>query len=77
MLREMAEALTVLTAEHGLMLILEDLHWSDVSTLHLLAYLARRKGPAQLCIVGTYRAAEVQSGEHHQIGNRREAAYGE
>ena len=42
MLREMAEALVALTAEQGLVLVLEDLHWSDTSTLELLAYLARR-----------------------------------
>ena len=61
MLREMAEALVALTAEHGLVLVLEDLHWSDVSTLELLAYLARRQEPARLCIIGTYRAAEVRA----------------
>ena len=42
MLREMAEALFALTAEQGLVLVLQDLHWSDTSTLELLAYLARR-----------------------------------
>ena len=64
MLREMAEALTVLTVEHGLIIVLEDLHWSDVSTLELLAYLARRQEPARLCIIGTYRLAEVQIHTH-------------
>jgi len=33
MLREMAEALVALTAEQGLVLVLEDLHWSDTSML--------------------------------------------
>ena len=33
MLREMAEALDAITAERPLVLWLEDLHWSDVSTL--------------------------------------------
>ena len=37
MLRELAEALEVLTAEQPLMLVLEDLHWSDASTVELLA----------------------------------------
>ena len=72
MLREMAEALTVLTAEHGLVLVLEDLHWSDAATLELLAYLARRQEPAQLFIIGTYRTAEVQSGSHPLKGIVRE-----
>jgi len=46
MLREMAEALDVLTAERPLILWLEDLHWSDPSTLELLALLARRQEQA-------------------------------
>src|SRR5262245_45454387 len=35
MLREMAEALEALTAQAPLVLVLEDLHWSDYSTLDL------------------------------------------
>ncbi len=46
MLRELAEALEVITAERPLVLVLEDLHWSDVSTLDLLSMLARRQEPA-------------------------------
>ena len=41
MLRELTEALEVLTAERGLVLWLEDLQWSDVSTLDWLAFVAR------------------------------------
>src|SRR5262249_61479623 len=48
MLREMAEALDVLTTEQGLVLSLEDLQWSDSSTLELLAMLARRRESARL-----------------------------
>ena len=43
MLRELAEALEVLTTERPVVLVLEDLHWSDFSTLALLSYLARRR----------------------------------
>ena len=43
MLRELAEALEAITAERPLVLRLEDLHWSDVSTLELLSVLARRQ----------------------------------
>ena len=45
MLRELAEALEVLTAEQPLLLVLEDLHWSDAATLEWLAYVARRCDP--------------------------------
>jgi len=59
MLREMAEALEALTAEHPLVLAIEDLHWSDYSTLDLLALLAQRRGRARLLLLGTYRPADV------------------
>ena len=39
MLREMAGALEALTAERPVVLVLEDLHWSDAATLDLLAFL--------------------------------------
>ena len=41
MLRELAEALEALTIERPIVLSLEDLHWSDLSTLELLSVLAR------------------------------------
>jgi predicted ATPase/DNA-binding winged helix-turn-helix (wHTH) protein len=59
MLRELAEALEVLTADRPLVLILEDLHWSDRATLEWLAYVGRRRDPARLLILGTYRPVEV------------------
>src|SRR5262249_10903557 len=64
MLREMAEALEALMAERPLVLALEDLHWSDYATLDLLAFLARRRQPARLLVLGTYRPAEVMRREH-------------
>ncbi|MBI3329876.1 MAG: hypothetical protein HYZ81_24605, partial [Nitrospinae bacterium] len=42
-----------------LVLVLEDLHWSDAATLDLVAWLARRREPARLLLLGTYRPAEV------------------
>jgi tetratricopeptide (TPR) repeat protein len=59
MLREMAEALEVLTAEMPLVLVLEDLHWSDDSTLDLLRMLGRREEPARLLVLGSYRPVDV------------------
>jgi predicted ATPase len=63
MARELAEAIEALAAERPLVLWLEDLHWSDVSTVDLLAMLARRE-PARLLVVGTYRPAEVMASGH-------------
>ncbi len=64
MLREFADALEILTAHDALILVLEDLHWSDTATLELLAYIARRRDPARLLIVGTYRPVEVLLHKH-------------
>jgi DNA-binding winged helix-turn-helix (wHTH) protein/predicted ATPase len=64
MLREMGDALEVLTAEQPLVLILEDLHWSDYSTLDLISYLARQRHAAQLLLIGTYRTAELIASGH-------------
>jgi hypothetical protein len=64
MLRELAEAVEVLTVDRPLIVVLEDLHWSDVSTLDWLAYVARRRGPARLLVMGTYRPVETLRREH-------------
>jgi len=64
MLREMADVVEVFTHEHVLLFILEDLHWSDYSTVALLSALARRQELARLLIIGTYRSAEVLSNGH-------------
>ncbi len=64
MLREFVEALDLLAAETVVVLVVEDLHWSDVSTLELLAYVAQRRGRARLQVLGTYRSAEVVASGH-------------
>ncbi|HLW55583.1 MAG TPA: AAA family ATPase [Candidatus Angelobacter sp.] len=72
MLREMAGLIEALTAETPLVLFLEDLHWSDYSTLDLVAYLARRRDPARLMLIGTYRPVDVIVGDHPLKGVKRE-----
>jgi DNA-binding winged helix-turn-helix (wHTH) protein len=52
MLREAAEALESVAAGRPLVLLLEDLHWADPSTVDLLAWLARRPTPARLLVAG-------------------------
>ena len=59
MLREICEALEVVSARTPLLLVLEDLHWADSSTLDLLSAMARRRSNAKLMIVGTYRPSDV------------------
>jgi predicted ATPase len=72
MLREMAEALEVMAANAPLVLLLEDLHWSDPSTLDLIATVARRNEPARLMILGTYRPVEMLAGENPLRGMTEE-----
>jgi DNA-binding winged helix-turn-helix (wHTH) protein len=64
MLRELGEALGVVTRDTVLVLVLEDLHWSDTSTVEGLAYLARRAERLRLLVLGTYRPAEVVARAH-------------
>jgi len=64
MLREMTEALEALASETPLVLLLEDLHWSDFSTLELISAIARRSELARLLIVGTYRSVEMLGNDH-------------
>jgi len=59
MVREICEALEVITAQSPLVVILEDLHWVDPSTLDLISALARRREPARLILVATYRPVDV------------------
>jgi len=55
MLRELAQAVEAIAAARPLVLVLEDLQWSDRATLDWLAYVVRRRDPARLLILGTYR----------------------
>ena len=64
MLREMTQALEALAAQAPLVLLLEDLHWSDCSTLELISAIARRSEAARLLVVGTYRPMETLAHEH-------------
>ena len=64
MLRELAEALEACTAAHPLIVVLEDLHWSDAATVEALVLLARRREAARLLVLGTYRPVELILRQH-------------
>jgi len=64
MLREFAEAVETITASRPMILWLDDLHWSDASTLDLVSFLASRHEPAQLLIIATYRLGEILGNGH-------------
>lgn len=48
-----------LAADRTVVLVLEDLHWADTSTRHLLSYLFRTLAGGRLVVVATYRADDV------------------
>jgi DNA-binding response OmpR family regulator len=64
MLREIAQTLEIISAETPLLVVLEDLQWADGPTLDLIAALARRRTPAQLMLVGTWRPMDVPASAH-------------
>jgi DNA-binding winged helix-turn-helix (wHTH) protein/predicted ATPase len=72
MLRELVEALDALTVDSPLVLLLEDLHWSDSATIDLLAMLARRHDAARLLVLATYRPADVAVTDHPLKAAKRE-----
>ena len=60
---DLCGALEELAVERPLILIFEDLHWADDSTLHLISALARRRAKATLMVLATYRPQDVAT-EH-------------
>ena len=57
------DRLAAAAATAPILLIVEDVHWADRSTLELLAYLARRLGDERVLVVATYRSDEVDRHE--------------
>ena len=64
MLREIGEALETITTDKPLLLVLEDLHWADRSTVDLISTLARRRSRGKLMLIGTYRPVDVTLAQH-------------
>ncbi|MGW1894227.1 helix-turn-helix transcriptional regulator [Streptomyces sp. NPDC002004] len=54
-----ARLLERLAADRTVVIALEDLHWADASTRHLLAYLFRTLRTGRLVIVATYRSDDI------------------
>jgi class 3 adenylate cyclase len=45
--------------ERGLLLVLDDVHWADSSTRHLLDYVARRMANSRVMVLASYRSDEL------------------
>jgi tetratricopeptide (TPR) repeat protein len=65
-LRVFEEALALLTeraAARPVLLVLEDLHWADTSTLDLVVFLAHNLDDRRVLLLAIYRADELSSAE--------------
>ena len=62
--RELAAFLEQVCAKQPLVLLIEDIHWADVSTVDLLGYVLTRLRGSRLLAVATYRPAELQLSSH-------------
>ncbi|MFF8638360.1 AAA family ATPase [Streptomyces pilosus] len=54
-----ARLLERVAADHTVVLALEDLHWADASTRHLLTYLFRTLRTGRLLVLATYRSDDI------------------
>ena len=61
----LAHFLTTQADTHPLLLVVEDLHWSDDTSLEFLHYLARRCSAHRLLLLLTYRSDEVHASLRH------------
>ncbi len=61
----LAHFLTSQTGKHPVLLVVEDLHWSDDTSLEFLHYLARRCPAHAICVLLTYRSDEVNPSLRH------------
>jgi DNA-binding winged helix-turn-helix (wHTH) protein/tetratricopeptide (TPR) repeat protein len=64
MLREICEWLEALASDRVMLLVLEDLHWSDASTIDVLSALTRRPGSARMMLIATFRRDNAVSTQH-------------
>ncbi|MHB9858862.1 helix-turn-helix transcriptional regulator [Streptomyces sp. YIM S03343] len=54
-----ARVLERVAADRTVVLVLEDLHWADASTRHLIAYLVRTLHTGRLVVLGSYRSDDI------------------
>jgi predicted ATPase len=57
-----ASVLRVLSKDHTLILVLDDLQWADSGSLNLLFHLARELKDSRILLLGTYRPDDVALG---------------
>jgi predicted ATPase len=68
----LGELLDRCTEQRPLLLVTEDLHWSDPATVQLIDYIARRRSPTRLLWLASYRLTEVIATDHPLRAVRQE-----
>ncbi len=64
MKRELRRFVAELTQIRPLVILIDDVHWADPSTVEMLAYLSERITGQNVLFVVTYRAAELAMSDH-------------
>jgi predicted ATPase len=70
--RELAGLLEAAAREQPLVVVLEDLHWADVSTIDLLAFVGSRLATMAVLVVTTYRHSELTLAQSPFIAIRQD-----
>ena len=64
MIREMGDALGLFSNGSPVVLLLEDLHWADPSSIDLLRHLCNRINMQRVLLVGTFRPEDIERSNH-------------
>src|SRR2546421_5409797 len=64
MMREMGDALGMFANASPIVLLLEDLHWADPSSVDLLRHLSQRITNQRVLIAGTFRPEDIERSNH-------------
>jgi predicted ATPase len=64
MKREFGALLEEISERRPLVLFFDDLHWADVSTIDLLAYLASKFDSMRVLVIATYRPSDLLLAKH-------------
>jgi serine/threonine protein kinase/tetratricopeptide (TPR) repeat protein len=64
MIREMGDALGLFANTSPIVLLLEDLHWADSSSIELLRHLSNRITTQRVLLIGTFRPEDIERSSH-------------
>ena len=71
--RAIGSYLAAVSAKSPVLLVFDDLHWTDEETLALVTSLAADTGVGPVLIVGTYRSTEISAGLAEALGRAARA----